>query len=322
MKIVSIEKLKKEYISVEGSYGGNQRWLRKDADKANTLSDYGCGLISANDVLLHLSDKSNNTSKEKYIAAIREMNRRYFHVLPFLGVSGIMLSFYMRIYFFMHRKHFDKRYKVRWGVLPKKQLNCIKEMIENDIPVILSIGPGLIRGRKKELPLYSLKQFTVPDTNKTSPNKYSDDTNNLINDNISCKANDITNDNINSKAKHLINDNTSSKAKHLINDNTSSKTNDITNDNISGKTNDITNDNINNGTNDRISDNIEFTQVNSVKDHYVNITGVIECEGSNYTPMLEISSWGKKYYINYNEYRDFVKRHDNYLFSNILYIHP
>ncbi len=274
MKITNKTFLKKEYISVEGSYGGNQRWLRKDADKANTLSDYGCGLISANDVLLHLSDKSNNTSKEKYIAAIREMNRRYFHVLPFLGVSGIMLSFYMRIYFFMHRKHFDKRYKVRWGVLPKKQLNCIKEMIENDIPVILSIGPGLIRGRKKELPLYSLKQFTVPDTNKTSPNKNSDDTNNLINDNISSKANDLTNDNIN------------------------------------------------NGTNDRISDNIEFTQVNSVKDHYVNITGVIECEGSNYTPMLEISSWGKKYYINYNEYRDFVKRHDNYLFSNILYIHP
>ncbi len=46
MKIVSIEKLKKEYISVEGSYGGNQRWLRKDADKANTLSDYGISPIT------------------------------------------------------------------------------------------------------------------------------------------------------------------------------------------------------------------------------------------------------------------------------------
>lgn len=216
--------LKKEYISVDGSFGGNQRWLRKDADKANTLSDYGCGLISANDVLLHISDKANSTSKEKYIAAIREMNRRYFHVLPFLGVSGIMLSFYMRIYLFMHRKHFDKRYKVRWGVLPKRQFACIKEMLENDIPVVLSIGPGLIRGRKKELPLYSLNE---PD----------------------------------------------------------------------GKP--------------------HFTQVNSVKDHYINVTGIIEAESST---MLEISSWGKRYYIDYNEYRDFVRKHDNYLFSNILYI--
>lgn len=216
--------LKKEYISVDGSFGGNQRWLRKDADKANTLSDYGCGLISANDVLLHISDKANSTSKEKYIAAIREMNRRYFHVLPFLGVSGIMLSFYMRIYLFMHRKHFDKRYKVRWGVLPKRQFACIKEMLENDIPVVLSIGPGLIRERKKELPLYSLNE---PD----------------------------------------------------------------------GKP--------------------HFTQVNSVKDHYINVTGIIETENST---MLEISSWGKRYYIDYNEYRDFVRKHDNYLFSNILYI--
>ena len=55
--------LKKEYISVDGSYGGNQRWLRKDADKANTLSDYGCCLISANDVLLHITDNANSTSK-------------------------------------------------------------------------------------------------------------------------------------------------------------------------------------------------------------------------------------------------------------------
>ena len=152
------------------------------------------------------------------------MNRRYFHVLPFLGVSGIMLSFYMRIYFLMHRKHFDRRYKVRWGVLPKKQFACIKEMLENDIPVVLSIGPGLIRGRKKELTLYSLNE-------------------------------------------------------------------------TDGKP--------------------HFTQVNSVKDHYVNVTGIIETESST---MLEISSWGKKYYIDYNEYRDFVRKHDNYLFSNILYI--
>jgi hypothetical protein len=36
--------------------------------------------------------------------------------------------------------------------------------------------------------------------------------------------------------------------------------------------------------------------------------------------MLEISSWGKKYYVNYNDYRDYVKKNDNYYFSNILYI--
>lgn len=223
MQKVSLTSLKKEYISVDGSFGGNQRWLRKDETKANTLSDYGCGLISANDVLLHISDQSGTPSKEKYIAAVRDLNRRYFHVLPFLGVSGILLSFYMRIYLFIHRKHFNKRYKLRWGVMPHNLLKRITEMLENDIPVIMSIGPGIIRGRKKELALYNANS------------------------------------------------------------------------------------------------SMEFNKVNSVKDHYVNVTGIYRFDTST---MLEISSWGKKYYINFDEYKDYIKKYDNYLFSNILYIKP
>ena len=260
--------LKKEYISVDGSFGGNQRWLRKYEDKANTLSDYGCGLISANDVLLHISDRQNNPSKEKYIAAVRDMNRRYFHVLPFLGLSGIMISFYMKLYLFMHKKHFKNKYKVRWGVAPHNLLKRIKEMLENDIPVILSIGPGLIRGRKAELPLYNINQR----------------------DNLSHNSNDRKTSNKNINRQNSNNQNSN-------NNNSGSQTSDIT---IAGS-----------------DDNYEFSRVNSVKDHYVNVTGIIESENCT---MFEISSWGKKYYINYSEYRDYVKKHDNYLFSNILYI--
>ena len=239
MKLLKKTTLKKEYISVDGSFGGNQRWLRKDVDKANTLSNYGCGLISANDVLLHISDKADNPSKEKYIAAVREMNRRYFHILPFLGISGILLSFYMRIYLLMHRKHFKVHYKVRWGVMPHNILKRITEMIENDIPVILSIGPAFIRRRKEKLPFYL------------------------------------------------------------------SKTD---------------------------GSNISFTPATKTKDHYVNVTGVYEmCETTaeknslttdkSHIIYLEISSWGRKYYINYDEYIEYIKKHDNFLFSNILYIH-
>ena len=254
MKIVNKTTLKKEYISVDGSFGGNQRWLRVDENKANTLSDYGCGLISANDVLLYISDQPVNPSKDKYIAAIRDMNRRYFRVLPFLGLSGILMSFYMKLYLLMHKKHFKTRYKVRWRVNSHNLLNRISEMLENDIPVVLSIGPCIIRGRKKELPLYSLT------------------------------------------------------------------TNCSKNNNIPGN-------------------RIDFEQVNSVKDHYVNVTGIYKLSEDSIVDttavserskennsicktMLEISSWGKKYYINFDEYIRFVKKHDNFLFSNILYIKP
>jgi hypothetical protein len=36
--------------------------------------------------------------------------------------------------------------------------------------------------------------------------------------------------------------------------------------------------------------------------------------------MLEISTWGQKYYINYEEYINFVDNNSNYVFNNIVYI--
>ena len=40
---------------------------------------------------------------------------------------------------------------------------------------------------------------------------------------------------------------------------------------------------------------------------------------SNIT-MLEISSWGEKYYIDFDEYVYFIERYNNYVFSNINFI--
>ena len=55
--------------------------------------------------------------------------------------------------------------------------------------------------------------------------------------------------------------------------------------------------------------------------HYVTVTGVEEYSTSDGTKiMLEISSWGRKYYVNYDEYLEYVRKNDNFYFSNILYI--
>ncbi|MDR0920239.1 MAG: C-type lectin domain-containing protein [Oscillospiraceae bacterium] len=59
---------------------------------------------------------------------------------------------------------------------------------------------------------------------------------------------------------------------------------------------------------------------NSVKGHYITITGVIEDNVKKRT-MLEISTWGEKNYIDYDEYIDFIKNGLNdYIFNNILSI--
>lgn len=50
-----------------------------------------------------------------------------------------------------------------------------------------------------------------------------------------------------------------------------------------------------------------------VKAHYVTVTGMDDT-------WLEIASWGKKYYINREEYWSYVKQYSNFFVSNIVYI--
>ena len=67
-----------------------------------------------------------------------------------------------------------------------------------------------------------------------------------------------------------------------------------------------------------------YERTNSMRDHYVTVTGALMIEGSMVPgngDMLRISSWGHEYYINFSEYLDHVKKNDNFLFSSILYIH-
>lgn len=58
----------------------------------------------------------------------------------------------------------------------------------------------------------------------------------------------------------------------------------------------------------------EYVEVTKVKAHYVTLTGLNE-------EWMEISSWGKKYYIKREEYLAYVKKHSCWLFSNICYVY-
>lgn len=51
----------------------------------------------------------------------------------------------------------------------------------------------------------------------------------------------------------------------------------------------------------------------ATKSHYVTVTGMDDA-------WLQISSWGRRYYISRSEYKQFVGGHSSYLFSNILYV--
>lgn len=66
--------------------------------------------------------------------------------------------------------------------------------------------------------------------------------------------------------------------------------------------------------------NISFVDTIQIGSHYMNITGVLEfsddvCDLVGFKTMLEVATYGKKYYINYDEYKNYID-----LVTNIMYI--
>jgi hypothetical protein len=71
-----------------------------------------------------------------------------------------------------------------------------------------------------------------------------------------------------------------------------------------------------------INDTDHYQQVRSnVNSHYVTITGIYNQLTNNKEKiMLHISSWGKSFYINYNEYRDYIDNVGDSFTSSMIYI--
>ncbi len=178
---MEIYQLKHDYVSVENDdenkdYGGYQGWF---ANINETIKEYGCGLISACDVLLYLAQSdeqyatkiTNNVTKEGngrynydlYMAYLAYMENEYFHIrgdgdttginqmLDWLGQDGITGIMGTAVANKMNR-YFDKYdmgLKADWRFSEKKLIPRIKEMLEDDIPV--PIAANGIQDEYKEL---------------------------------------------------------------------------------------------------------------------------------------------------------------------------
>lgn len=56
----------------------------------------------------------------------------------------------------------------------------------------------------------------------------------------------------------------------------------------------------------------------NVHKHFVTVTGLVALK--NKQMMLKVSSWGKEYYIHYQELRDYIENHGDRLTSSLLYL--
>ena len=129
------------------SYGGGQQFSDN-----HMISRCGCGIIAAADTLLYLDryhlygeipflrelSASSPLPRESYNELIRRLRRRYFPMIPYAGINGIMLMVGMQRFF--HDNAMP--YTARWCTSRSRLWPRIEEMLREDLPVIMSVGPN------------------------------------------------------------------------------------------------------------------------------------------------------------------------------------
>lgn len=134
------------------SYGGDQNWFRAKGKKK--LADYGCGMVSVSDVILHMVKHRKFTVREKYkqlhkvrqqviinkedyLNYLESMSRKFFPVFAWAkGTWGPALAVGFNIFAMLNRIS----YRAKWGVPRARMKASIEEMVGNDIPVMFSVG--------------------------------------------------------------------------------------------------------------------------------------------------------------------------------------
>lgn len=216
--------LRYPYFSIkvqnEHSFGGSQTW-----SESRIMRKYGCGVVGMSDVLLYLGLHQTSCETDLLYGILREdgflsypryerylikMRRRYLSVIPGFGVPGFFLPIAMNRYF----RHYRIDLRASWCIRPGKILPRIEEMLRQDMPVILAIGPNFPYVFGKQKVTFYRKE------------------------------------------------------------------------------------------------NGEYLPATAVKAHFVVVTGMID----NY---LQISSWGKEYYLSWPEYQKYMKKYSTCLTSNI-----
>lgn len=157
--------LKNPYIKIihgsETSYGGNQLWSDSKA-----IRDCGCGIVAAADMLIYLSALSakyrlpspvepnynGNICAEEYKRFLARLRARYFPIIPPFGMNAIVHAAGLQRCFHAY----SLPVSASLCASGDKLWNRAKEMLINDFPVILAIGPNFpCVWKENRLKLYS-----------------------------------------------------------------------------------------------------------------------------------------------------------------------
>ena len=134
--------LQRPYLTVQlprgRSVGGSQMWSEN-----RVIRKCGCGPVAAFDLVQYLTEKQNRLSpslwnREDYCREMEQIQRRYFPLLYPSGINGILLVAGLNRLF----RHKRLTYHAVWAVSGKRLTERVEQMLEQDIPVILAVGPN------------------------------------------------------------------------------------------------------------------------------------------------------------------------------------
>ena len=150
-------RLENDVISVtkngRASYGGSQKF-----SKNKIIQSSGCGLIAACDLFWYMHryhhscncdlftpyPLSGSLEIEDYDKILNSL-RPYFPLIPNYGISVFMLTLGINAFFIKHAYP----YRAFWGISGNRMWRRIEDMLSQNIPVIISVGPNLSLNRQK-----------------------------------------------------------------------------------------------------------------------------------------------------------------------------
>lgn len=120
------------------SYGGSQMWAESE-----TIRKCGCGPVAAYDLLMYMTGRQQQRSSvpldvSDYNRELAQLCRKVFPLIPPFGINGLMLVAGLNYLF----KKNALPYHARWMFTGKRLWDRVEEMLQQDIPVILAVGPN------------------------------------------------------------------------------------------------------------------------------------------------------------------------------------
>lgn len=118
-----------------------------------TIRKCGCGPVAALDTVWYLEHRGETSplTLDAYNAELRTLCRRYFPLVPPFGINGIV--FVLGLNRLMHDRKLP--YRAVWMLSGTKLWPRVADMLGQDLPVILSVGPNFpMVWQKNRLPFY------------------------------------------------------------------------------------------------------------------------------------------------------------------------